>query len=330
MIKRLVIITRSPLRLSIGGGGTDLPFYYKKEKGFLITATMNKYVYCIVKKRFEEEIRLSYSENEEVGQIQDLKNDRARQILEENNFQKHLEVSTLADAPSGSGLGSSGVFTVGLLNAVKNFQGENWEDKELAEKAFDIEHNKLGYPCGKQDQYAAAFGGLIVLEINRNGETSVRPLNIDKSTIRTLEENLQLFYTGQLRDSSEVLEAQKKQVLSEDRKMKKMRKIKSIGKEIKEELEKGNTDSFGHLLHKHWRTKKEFTSKMSNSEIDNAYSKAREEGALGGKIMGAGGGGFFIFYVNQDRKEFRKEMEEIGLRHMDFKFDREGTKVINE
>jgi len=323
-----VIVTRSPLRLSIGGGGTDLPFYYREEEGFLVTATMNKYVYCIVKERFEEKVRLSYSKNEEVEDIRDLKNDRARQILEDHNLKKHIEVATLADAPSGSGLGSSGTFTVGLLNAVENFQGEKLQDKELAEKAFDIEHNKLGYPCGKQDQYAAAHGGLMVLEIDKNGETGVKPLNIDENTIKTLEENIQLFYTGQLRDSSEVLEAQKKQVLSKDQKMQKMRKIKSIGKEIKEELEKGNADNFGRLLHKHWETKKKFTSKMSNPEIDEAYSKAREEGALGGKIMGAGGGGFFMFYVNKDRSEFRKQMEDIGLRYMDFKFDKEGTKVL--
>jgi len=325
-----VIVTRSPLRLSIGGGGTDLPFYYEEEEGFLVTATMDKYVYCIVKERFEENVRLSYSENEEVKDIQDLKNDRARQILENHSLEKHIEVVTLADAPSGSGLGSSGAFTVGLLNAVESFKGNRLEDKELAEKAFGIEHNKLGYPCGKQDQYAAAHGGIIVLNIDSNGETSVEPLDINEETMEKLEQNIQLFYTGQLRDSSKVLEAQKKQVLSRDKKMEKMRKIKAIGKEIKEELEKGNTDNFGRLLHKHWETKKKFTSKISNPEIDKAYKKAKEKGALGGKIMGAGGGGFFMFYVNQNRTEFRKEMEETGLRYIDFKFDTEGTTVIHE
>lgn len=324
-----MIISRSPLRLSIGGGGTDLPFYYREEGGYLVTATMDKYVYCIVKERFEEEVRLSYSENEEVGSIEELENDRAREVLKQNGLEKHIEVVTMADAPSGSGLGSSGAFTVGLLNATYSYNGDQRSNKELAEEAFDIEHNYLGYPCGKQDQYAAAFGGIVLLEIDENGNTKVSPLDISQETVSELEQNIQLFYTGQLRDSSEILEEQKEQVLSKEEKMKKMRLIKDIGKDIKEALEAGNPDRFGELLHKHWSTKKKFTEKMSNPEIDNAYEKALEEGALGGKIMGAGGGGFFMFYVNENRKKFREEMESMGLRHMEFEFDWDGTEVIH-
>lgn len=323
-----MIISRTPLRLSIGGGGTDLPFYYREEEGCLVTATMNKYVYCVVKDRFEEEIRLSYSENEEVCCLEDLENDRAREVLDISNLDKHKEVVTMADAPAGSGLGSSGAFTVGLLNATKKYNGETLSDKKLAENAFDIEHNRLGYPCGKQDQYAAAFGGIFELKIDKDGETTVRPLDMSRKTLDKLEKNIQLFYTGQLRDSDEILEAQKKQVLSKEDKMEKMRKIKSIGEKIKQALESDNPDKFGKLLHRHWSTKKKFTEKMTNPDIDNAYKKARDEGALGGKIMGAGGGGFFMFYVNEERETFRKKMEGIGLRYMDFKFDFEGTKVI--
>lgn len=323
-----MIISRTPLRLSIGGGGTDLPFFYREEGGSLVTATMDKYIYCTVKDRFEEDLRLSYSRNEIVRGLNELENDRAREVLKEGDVKNHAEITTTADAPSGSGLGSSGAFTVGLLNAVKNFNGDQFSNKKLAEEAFDIEHNRLGYPCGKQDQYAAAFGGIVHLKIDKEGKTTVSPLNIDKNTVESLEKNIQLFYTGQLRDSSEILEEQKEEVLSKEKKMEKMRLIKGIGKEIRQELEAGNTDKFGELLHKHWNIKKKFTEKMSNNKIDEAYNKALKEGAIGGKIMGAGGGGFFMFYVNSNREEFREEMEEFGLRHMDFSFDWDGTKVI--
>ncbi|MFB6147862.1 MAG: hypothetical protein ABEJ66_03175, partial [Candidatus Nanohaloarchaea archaeon] len=218
-----------------------------------------------------------------------------------------------ADAPSGSGLGSSGAFTVGLLNAAYGYNGDRRSNRRLAEEAFDIEHNELGYPCGKQDQYASAFGGIKLLEIDEEGNTKVTPLDVDRETVKSLENNIQLYYTGQLRDSSEILEEQKEEVVSKEEKMLKMRQIKEIGKKIKQALEAGNPGKFGDLLHEHWATKKKFTEKMSNSEIDRAYTKARELGARGGKIMGAGGGGFFMFYVDEDREEFREEMEDMGL-----------------
>lgn len=322
-----MVLSRSPLRLSIGGGGTDLPFFYREEGGYLVTAAMDKYIYCTVKDRFEEEIRLAYSKNEVVDDIDDLENDRAREVLRRAGLENHIEVTTTADAPSGSGLGSSGAFTVGLLNAADGFNGDRRSNKRLAEEAFEIEHDELGYPCGKQDQYASAYGGIKLLEIDENGNTTVSSLDIDDETVRKLEKNIQLFYTGQLRDSSEILEEQKKE-LSNEEKMEKMRMIKSIGKEIKQALEAGNPDRFGKLLHDHWSTKKKFTDKMSNSEIDRAYTKARDEGARGGKIMGAGGGGFFMFYVDEGRQDFREKMEKTGLRHMDFGFDWDGTEIV--
>lgn len=324
-----VIVTRSPLRLSIGGGGSDLPFFYREEGGSLVTATMDKYIYCMMKDRFEPAVRLSYSRNEEVDDISDLENDRARAILSGAGHDNHVEVVTMADAPSGSGLGSSGAFSVGLLNAVHAFNGDTMSKKRLAETAFDVEHNELGYPCGKQDQYAAAFGGIIHLEIDAEGNTTVSPLDIDRETVNTLEQNIQLFYTGQLRNASEILEEQKEEVLSHETKMEKMRRIKGIGKEIRQELEAGRPDRFGELLHRHWTTKKEFTAKMSNPDIDDAYETARDHGALGGKIMGAGGGGFFMFYVTEDHDAFRDVMEDQGLQHMDFSFDWDGTQVIH-
>ncbi|MFB6190607.1 MAG: hypothetical protein ABEJ91_03475 [Candidatus Nanohaloarchaea archaeon] len=323
-----MIVSRSPLRLSIGGGGTDLPFFYREEGGYLVTSTMNRYIYCTVKDRFEEELRMAYSKNEVVDDIDDLENDRAREVLRRAGLESHIEVTTTADAPSGSGLGSSGAFTVGLLNAAYGFNGDRRSNKRLAEEAFEIEYEDLGYPCGKQDQYASAYGGIKLLEIDENGKVSVSPLDISQDTVRRLESNIQLFYTGQLRDSSEILEEQKKEALSKEEKMEKMRLIKGIGKEIKQALEAGNPGRFGELLHDHWSTKKKFTDKISNNEIDKAYTKARELGARGGKIMGAGGGGFFLFYVDEDREKFRQEMESRGLRHMDFRFDWDGTKVI--
>lgn len=323
-----MIITRSPLRISIGGGGTDLPFYYRQEGGSLVTAAMDKYIYCTVKERFEDEIRLSYSENEEVKDVRNLKNDRARKILEEEGIRNGVEVSTIADVPAGSGLGSSGAFTVGMIKAVKEYKDEGIGDVEAAEKAFDIEHNKLEYPCGKQDQYASSIGGMFHIDIDENGGTQVSKLDISEEALIDLEENLMLFYTGKLRRSEDILEEQKKEVLSKEEKMEKMCRIKSIGEDIRIALENDNIDKFGELLHQHWETKKKFTDKMSDNKIDEAYQKALKEGATGGKIMGAGGGGFFLFYVKDNKKAFRQSMEEFGLEYMDFGFDREGSKVV--
>ncbi len=324
-----MFVTRTPLRLSIGGGGTDLPFFYREEGGSLVTATMDKYIYCLLKERFEEPVRLSYSRNETVDDLDELENDRAREVLRRAGIDSNAEVVTAADVPSGSGLGSSGAFTVGLLSATAAFNGERRSNATLAEDAFDVEHNALGYPCGKQDQYAAAFGGIVHLDIDTDGNTTVSPLDIDRDTVTSLERNVQLFYTGQLRDSSDILEEQKDAVLSHEEKMEKMRLIKGIGADIRQELEAGNPSRFGDLLHKHWSTKKEFTDSMSTPAIDEAYTTARDAGARGGKIMGAGGGGFFMFYVDEDRDAFRETMEAEGLRHMPFSFDWDGTTVIH-
>jgi D-glycero-alpha-D-manno-heptose-7-phosphate kinase len=323
-----MIITRSPLRISIGGGGTDLPFYYEKEGGSLITAAIDKYVYCTIKDRFEDKVRLSYSENEDVRDIRNLKNDRARKILELEDLRKNIEVSTLADVPSGSGMGSSGAFAVGMIRAAKEYKGESLDDKEAAERAFDIEHNKLEYPCGKQDQYASSYGGLFQLEIDKDGKTEVNRLDISESSVEELEKNLMLFYTGKLRHSEDILQEQKEEVLTNEEKMNKMRQIKEIGEKIRYNLAEGNIDKFGELLHEHWETKKKFTDNMSSSSLDKTYTEAIENEALGGKIMGAGGGGFFVFYVKKNKDRFIDRMEGLGLKKLDFSFDNEGSKVI--
>lgn len=325
-----MILTRTPLRISIGGGGTDLPFYYRREGGFLVTATMDSYIYCMIEDRLEEGSRVSYLDTVERGDLSEIENGRIRNALQDAGVEENVEISVVSEIPSGSGVGSSGAFTVGMLNAAFNYKGVQMSYRNLAEKAFEIEHERLGEPCGKQDQYAASIGGINLLEIDKDGETKVSPLDIDQETVKDLERNLELFYTGQLRDSSDVLEDQKKKALSEEEKMDKMRRIKQIGKKIKNALESGDPDRFGDLLHEHWTAKKKFTDKMSDNEIDEAYSKAMELGARGGKIMGAGGGGFFLFYVDEDRERFREEMQDIGLKRMDFSFDHEGTTVVKD
>jgi D-glycero-alpha-D-manno-heptose-7-phosphate kinase len=324
-----MIITRTPLRLPIGGGGTDLPFYYSRNKGFLVIATINKYVYIILHgRKFYNKSLIRYSQIENVKDVNEIKHTRVREALKLLDIKDPLEITSIADVPSKTGLGSSSTFLVGLLNALHAHRREFVSVANLAEEACKIDLEMLKEPIGKQDQYAAAYGGLIQMDINQKGKVIVSRLNVNQDTIEELQRNLFLFYTGLRRDASDVLMDQKKNAETSNDKMENMNQIKKIGGEIKKALENGDTRRFGEWLNVHWETKKMFSNKMTNPEINKWYKLAIENGAIGGKIMGAGGGGFFMFYCDKNQKNFKKAMVNSGLKELEFQFDFDGSKIL--
>lgn len=323
-----MIIVRTPLRLPLGGGGTDLPFFYPKYGGELITASINKYIYVLVSNRkFHNEFRISYSKTENVSEVKDIENTRIKEALKLLDIKEPLEIVTISEVPGGSGLGSSSAFLVGLLNALHAYKREMVSSKTIAEEASQIEINLLKEPIGKQDQYASSLGGINNLKINKNGVVSSSPINISYFLLRELENNLHMFFTGIIRNASEVINDQAKIFCSEE-KENHMLQIKEIGLDIKTALEKGDLKKFGRLLNLHWEIKKKTSNKISDPRIDSWYDLALKNGSLGGKIMGAGGGGFFIFYCDNNTNEFIKKMEESGLIHVPFQFDFDGSKTI--
>jgi D-glycero-alpha-D-manno-heptose-7-phosphate kinase len=324
-----MIVTRTPIRIPLGGGGTDLPSYYTQYGGFLISAAIDKYIYITVNKRFEKSIRVSYSSTEIADSIDDIKHPIVREALKHLKIDSGIEITSIADVPSNTGLGSSSSFTVGLLNALHTYKNEKVNIKDLAEEACYIEIELLKEPIGKQDQYAAAFGGIICLEIDRLGSVKTIPLKLSEDSLDQLESNTLLFYTGIKRSASEVLGSQNKNAsLNQEKVIQGMHLIKKIGLEIKEAFEKEDLETFGKLLDQHWQTKKTLSDKMTQNRIDQWYEVAKKNGALGGKLMGAGGGGFFMFYCNNGKNGFRKKMEQEELKEMRFRLDFEGSKVL--
>ena len=324
-----MIIARTPVRISLGGGGTDLASYYCKYGGFLIAAAIDKYIFITVNRRFEDSIRVSYSKTEIVDKVEEIQHPIVREALKLLGYDGSLEITTIADVPANTGLGTSSSFTVGLLNALHTYKRESITAKALAEEACRIEIDILGEPVGKQDQYMAAFGGITCLTFAKNGEVTVTPLNISPDIIEELERHIMLFYTGIRRNSADVLSGQNNASQRDDKKViENLHKIKEIGEEAKIALESGNVHRFGELLHTHWQSKKNLSHKVSRPEIDRWYALARQNGALGGKIMGAGGGGFFMFYVEGNKNRLRQAMREENLKEMRFKFDLEGSKVL--
>lgn len=324
-----MIITRTPVRIPIGGGGTDLPSYYSKYGGFLITSAIDKYTYLTVDKRFESTSRLTYSKMEMVDKISEINHPIIREACDMLNIEMGIEIHSMASVPSNVGLGTSSSFTVGLLNALHTYKRDYVSVKTLAEEACTIEIDRLGEPIGKQDQYIAAYGGIIQMEIAKNGDVTVTPFSISGDIIGELENNIILFYTGIKRKASEVLCDQKEKVDKDEKTtVSAMHEIKDICKEIKVNLESGNLSAFGKLLDIHWNVKKKLSNKISNDDINKWYEIAKSNGALGGKIMGAGGGGFFMFYCESNKKALREAMRKEGLREVRFRFDFEGTKTI--
>ncbi len=324
-----MITSRSPLRISLGGGGTDLASYYQGNEGFLIAAAIDKYVYVNVMRPFKEGIFLKYSELESVKNISEVNHPIIRETLGLLDLKTpQVEIVTLADIPSGTGLGSSGSFTTALIKALYTHRKKHIHQKELAELACHIEIDLLNEPIGKQDQYAAAMGGINCYTFHKDGKVSVEPLNINMETMFDLEDNLLLFFTGFSRRSIDILKDQEEKTKKNDNEMiNNLNYVKDLGLKSKDALESNNTSLFGELMNEHWEHKKKRTKGMTNSQIDDWYKIAIKNGATGGKLVGAGGGGFLMFVAN-DRNKLRRSMAEIGLEEVRFKFDFEGTKII--
>ena len=324
-----MIIARSPLRITLGGGGTDLASYYKDHEGFLIAAAIDKYVYVTVIRPFTEGIYLKYSQLEHVERTADVHHPIIREALGIMGFlTPQVEITTLADIPAGTGLGSSGSFTTALLKALYTHSKRHIHQEELAELACHIEIDRLGEPIGKQDQYIAALGGLTCFIFHRNGKVTATPLKISMETLFDLEDNLLLFFTGFLRSASCILKDQKVRSQQNDADMMaNLHYVKDLGYRSKAALEEGDTKLFGELMHEHWEHKKRRSGGMSNPQIDEWYRLAIDNGAIGGKLVGAGGGGFLMFMA-KDRTRLRKAMAGAGLEEVRFKFDFEGSKVM--
>ena len=324
-----MIIARSPLRISLGGGGTDLASYYQEHEGFLIAAAIDKYVYVTVMRPFTEGIYLKYSQLEHVNLVSEVQHRIIREALALMNFRTpQIEITTLADIPAGTGLGSSGSFTTALLKALYTHRKRHLHQEELAQLACHIEIDLLGEPIGKQDQYIAAIGGLTCFTFHSDGKVSAEPLQISMQTMFELEDNLLLFFTGFSRSASGILKDQNVRTQNNDEEMiKNLHYVKELGLRSKKALEDGDTQLFGELMHEHWEHKKRRSGGMSNSKIDDWYQLGMTHGAIGGKLVGAGGGGFLMFMA-KDRNKLRSAMAKAGLEEVRFKFDFEGTKVM--
>jgi D-glycero-alpha-D-manno-heptose-7-phosphate kinase len=325
-----MIVTRTPTRISLGGGGTDIRSYASRYGGFLISAAIDRYMYITVNERFEDSIRVSYSKTEIADSVDDIEHPIVRETLRFLGLEASLEIVSVADVPANTGLGSSGAFTVGLLNALHTFKRENVSQETLAEEASTILMDVLGEPIGVHDQYLAALGGITCLVIGQDGTVQASPLARSDGIVEELEASLLLFYTGVKRSASDVLADESRAIShSLDGVTAALHTVKEIGFQVKEALAAGNLRRFGELLDHHWQSKKRLSAKVSSADIDRWYELAKSNGALGGKIMGAGGGGFFMFYCDNHSKAcLRKAMAAQGLREMRFAIDFEGSKVL--
>jgi D-glycero-alpha-D-manno-heptose-7-phosphate kinase len=324
-----MIITRTPLRISLGGGGTDLPSYYREFGGFVISAAINKYVYITINKSFLPGYFLKYSEMEHAQKYEEIRHPLFREALTLHEAPHPLEIVSIADVPAGTGLGSSGTFTVGLLHALYAYQRKRVSPEDLAREAVEIEMNRLCEPVGKQDQYIAAYGGLLCQEYRADDSVCVSPLKISEATLRELRDSLMLFFVGQTRCASSLLSDQKGRSEQRDSAMLDgLHFTKQLGQEIRHTLEEGNINEFGRLMHEHWLRKRSRSKGMTNDRVDSLYEIARHRGAAtGGKLVGAGGSGFLLLHTH-DRNRLRLAMAEAGASEMDFNFDFDGSVVM--
>lgn len=329
-----MIITRTPFRITLGGGGTDLPSYYEKHGGFLLTSAIDKYMYVAINTPFIDHLlRVKYSLSETVEDVSELKHELAREALRHFGISDSLEILSFADISAGTGMGSSSCYLVGLLKALEVYKRRWMAESELAELACDIEINRLNKPVGKQDAYIATYGGLLCMEISKDGRVEARPANIKMSVIRDLEYNLLLYYSGIQRKAEEVLQdqnqAMKQTNPAKDNTVEEsLNYIKKLGYETLHALQKGDLQGFAHLMDTHWNYKKKMSAKITHPRIDKAYDAAKEKGALGGKLLGAGGGGFLLFYAEKGHLDIDDMMGELGFRRLDFRFDFEGSKSL--
>ena len=325
-----MIITRSPLRISLGGGGTDLPSYYREHAGFVISAAIDKYVYITLHETFSQELLVKYSQMECVEEVDAIKHPIVREALRlvDVGPRPYLEIVSMSDIPAGTGLGSSGSFTVALLRALHAWKKNVVPRQELAEQACHIEIERLGEPVGKQDQYIASFGGITCFDFPRDGPVKVTPLQLGSETLANLEDNLLLFFTGFTRSASAILEEQDTRTRQQDAQMiSQLHTVKQLGCESKAALEGGDLRRFAALMHEHWEHKKARSRSMTNPHIDEYYQLARRSGAMGGKLIGAGGGGFLMLYT-EDKTRLRSAMRGAGLREVRVRFDFQGTTVV--
>ncbi|HET9988041.1 MAG TPA: hypothetical protein VFQ65_05970 [Kofleriaceae bacterium] len=324
-----MLITRSPLRISLGGGGTDLPSYYQDHGGYLISAAIDKYVWVTMNKPFVPGVFLKYSKIERVDQVDQIEHPIVREAFRMMGItQLQHEITTLADIPAGTGLGSSGSFTTALLKALYSFERRLLLPGDLARLACELEIERLNQPVGKQDQYIAAYGGITSFEFAKNGEVHAEPIALPQSTLHELEDHLLLFFTGFSRSASDILKDQDQRTKQADNSMVEgLHYVKELGFRSKQALEAGQPALFGEIMHEHWTHKRARSKGMSNPKIDEWYELGRKAGAIGGKLVGAGGGGFLMFYAPEPMK-VRQAMLGAGLEEVRFRFDFDGTRVV--
>jgi D-glycero-alpha-D-manno-heptose-7-phosphate kinase len=330
-----VIVTRTPFRVTLGGGGTDLPSYYSQHGGFIFAMGLDKYMYVTVNRpTVGRKIRLHYSQSEVVDHVSELRHELAREALRAHGIEHSFEVASIADLPAGTGLGSSSCYLVGLLNALHHDRRDYVPLQLLAEEACRIELDILKQPIGKQDQYMATYGGLTVLEIARDGAVAVRQLRPSSSDVAEMVAHTHIYYTGSQRDAREVLQDQNVAMRTKDsadhaRVAESLNRIQDLGRRILEAIESSNFDLWGQLLHEHWVSKKKLSSKISLSNVDEIYDEVRERfGVLGGKIIGAGGGGFLMLYCPRHHAALERFMDARGMPRMHYTIEPEGTKVV--
>lgn len=323
-----MIISQTPLRISFAGGGSDLPEFYKKIPGAVVSTSINKYIYITVNKKFDNQIRASYSSTEIVSHPDELKHELIRESLKLAGIYNGLEITSISDIPSGTGLGSSSSFTVGLLNSLNAYRGIYSSPSELAINACDIEIRKCHKPIGKQDQYAAAYGGLNFIEFNSNGEVNVSPIIIKQNKLEELEDNLLLMYTGITRSADLVLKDQNNNIskgmsaATSDLKL-----MVELAKELKKSLTEGDINKFGEILDENWNLKKKLSKQISNPKIEQWYNLGKKNGAIGGKILGAGGGGFLLFYAPSAKHH--KIIDALPkLTPTSFRFEKGGSRIV--
>ncbi|MCR5748034.1 MAG: GHMP kinase [Lachnospiraceae bacterium] len=324
-----MIITRSPLRISLGGGGTDLPSYYEENEGFLLTAAINKFVYLTLHENFQDEIWVKYSKIEKVSDINDMKHPIFRESIKMLGLEKQwIEIQSMADIPAGTGLGSSSSFTTALLRCLHEYKGELVTTEQIAREACEIEMGRLKEPIGKQDQYIAAYGGIRAMWFRKDGTVDVESVEMSKDTFYNLEDNLVLYFTGFERSASQILKEQDDKTKASDNDMKSnLDQVKQMGLDTKAAFEAGDLHKFADIMNHHWEIKKKRSGHMSNPDIDEWYEHALKNGAMGGKLIGAGGGGFLMFY-SEDKVKLREAMHGTGLKEVRFRFENQGTRLV--
>ncbi len=316
-----VIYSRAPLRISLGGGGTDLPSYYADHEGFLVAGAIDKYVYMLTHTVFQRRYRMKYSDTEEVDTVTEIKHPILRETLLRHWRGNPLEIASVADVPAGTGMGSSGAYTVCLLKGLAHARSTSIAPGQLAEAACDIEIGVLGEPVGKQDPYVAAHGGICAYTFRRDGGVDVEPLELDPGTLRRLRDQLLLFYTGEARSASKVLSDQDERSRAGDAEiLSNLHRTKELGYQSRVLLEEGDLDAYGELMHEHWENKRRRSPGMTDENIDRLYTLARRSGCTGGKLVGAGGGGFLLLYARHP-EDTRQAMAAAGASELPFSFE---------